>query len=140
MSGRHYLPVSTAAAELVRPDAVLVCGDALDPPFAPLMFDRVIALNLIDAVPDPGTLFAVIDNLCKPGGEIVLSSPYSWQSAHVADMHRPKGADPAAETSRHWKSLGYQLLEDTDVPWSLRRDARSTVVYAAHYLRARKPR
>ena len=32
----------------------------------------------------------------------------------------------------------YRIDDEADLPWTLRRDARSSVSYAIHYLRARK--
>ncbi len=136
--GRHYSVASAQAGDLAHPGATWVCGDALDPPLAPLAFDRVLALNLVDAVPNPAQLLAVMDGLCAPGGEVILSSPYAWQSSHVVEGHRLGDADPAGEIARHFRAQGYQIVDEVDVPWSLRRDSRSAVTYSAHYLRARK--
>jgi SAM-dependent methyltransferase len=72
-----------------------VCADALDPPFLPDMFDRVIALNMIDAVSQPRRLLSVMDALCKKGGELILSSPYAWLSSVLPERERIGGADPA---------------------------------------------
>ena len=82
-----------------RPESrrTLLCGDALDPPLIPGMFGRVVALNLLDSVRHPRRLLGVVDGLCAPGGEVILSSPYSWQSNVMHDHERFGGADPAAE-------------------------------------------
>jgi uncharacterized protein YbaR (Trm112 family) len=63
--GRHYAPASTVAADRTVPAArrALVCGDALDPPFVPGAFDRVVALNLLDSVASPRQLLSVVDGL-----------------------------------------------------------------------------
>lgn len=142
--GRHY-----AAARIVAPARVenvtLVCADALDPPLVPQSFDRVVALNVVDAVVSPPQLIAVVDGLCAPGGEVILASPYAWQSGIVADEHRFGGADPAAALRRRLVDgealeARYTIEDEADVPWTLRRDARSALVYQVHWLRARKSR
>ncbi|HEX6836076.1 MAG TPA: methyltransferase domain-containing protein [Polyangia bacterium] len=142
--GRHY------AAARIEPRArvdnvTLVCADALDPPLVPQSFDRVVALNVLDAVLSPPQLIAVVDGLCAPGGEVILASPYAWQSGIVADEHRFGGDDPAAALRRRLvEGTGlearYTVEDEADVPWTLRRDARSAVVYQVHWLRARKSR
>ena len=133
--GSHYAP---ARAHTTRVDNyTLVCGDALDPPLIPKSYDRVVALNLLDSVRAPRQLLTVIDGLCAPGGEIIVSSPYAWQDGIVEEAERFGGADPAAALADHLRG-GYQILEDTDVSWTLRRDARTEVSYRVHYLRARK--
>jgi SAM-dependent methyltransferase len=143
--GRHYAVATTAAGDRAVPAArrMLVCGDALDPPLVPGAFDRVVALNLLDSVHSPRQLLSVVDGLCRPGGEVILSSPYAWQSSVMADGERIGGSDPAAELAamfRDGTQLGarYRIEDEAELPWTLRRDARSAVSYSIHYLRARK--
>jgi SAM-dependent methyltransferase len=143
--GRRYTPARTSAGDLAVPAArrLLVCGDALDPPLIPGVFDRVVALNLVDSVTSPRQLLAVVDGLCKPGGEVILSSPYAWQSSVMADSERLGGLDPAADLAailRDGTGLGarYHIEDEAELPWTLRRDARSSAGYQIHYLRARK--
>lgn len=145
IAGRHYTPVTVSAGDRAVPAArrTLVCGDALDPPLIPGMFQRVVALNLLDSVRSPRQLLAVVDGLCAPGGEVLLASPYSWQSAVLPEHERLGAHDPAAELARILREgdrLGgrYTIEDEAELTWSLRRDARSTVTYRTHYLRARK--
>lgn len=143
--GRHYRPAVAAAGDRGVPAArrLLVCGDALDPPLVPGIFDRVVALNLLDSVPSPRQLLSVLDGLCAPGGEIIVSSPYAWQSSVLADAERLGGADPAADLAARLADgtgLGarYRIEDEAELPWTVRRDARTAVSYLIHYLRARK--
>jgi len=142
--GRHYLPARIAPPERAT-NVTLVCADAMDPPLVPQSYDRVVALNLLDAVVWPLQILSVADGLCAPGGEILLASPYAWQSGIVADEHRFGGADPAGALRRQLVDgdgleARYVIEDEAEVPWSLRRDARSAVVYSVHWLRARKSR
>ena len=145
IAGRHYATARAAAGDRAVADAriTLVCGDALDPPLLPAVFDRVVALNMLDAVPRPALLLRVIDGLCAAGGEVVIACPFAWQSTVMDDAERLGGADPAADLVdrlRTGRGLGsrYEIAEQRDLPWTLRRDARSAVTYRTHYLRARK--
>lgn len=140
--GRHYEPAAIAAPP-ARSGRGVVCSDVLDPPLLPEAFDRVVALNMLDSVPHPLQLLMVIDGLCAPGGEIILASPYQWQSSVMAEHERFGGADPAAalvaalaggEGLRH----PYVIEDAAEITWTLRRDARCAVRYRTHYLRARK--
>jgi uncharacterized protein YbaR (Trm112 family) len=139
--GRHY---SAALASGKRTsDRKLVCADALDPPLLPDGFDRVIALNLLDSVAHPRQLLAVIDGLCAMGGEIILSSPYAWQSSVMHEHERFGGDDPAAAlrellTTGSGLRARYRIEDESEIAWTLRRDARSAVTYRTHYVRARK--
>ena len=141
MAGRHYAPATTRGE---RADNVtLVCGDALDPPLVPGEYERVVALNLLDSVARPSRLLSVLDALCAPGGELILASPYAWQSTVVHEDDRLGQHDPAAHVGailREGTGLGakYDILDEAELSWTLRRDARSEVRYRTHYLRARK--
>jgi SAM-dependent methyltransferase/uncharacterized protein YbaR (Trm112 family) len=145
MIGRSYRAAVAAAGDRAVPAErrLLVCGDALDPPLVPGVFGRVVALNLLDAVASPRQLLSVLDGLCEPGGEIIVSSPYAWQSSVMTDHERIGGEDPAAELAallRDGTGLGgrYRIEDEAELPWTLRRDARSAATYSIHYLRARK--
>jgi len=131
--GRHFTPAHVAPIAPVG-NVTLVCGDALDPPLVHGFYDRVVALNLLDSVPDPLQLLAVVDGLCAPGGEVILASPYAWQ-AHARPFG---GADPAAALAAHLTEHGYAIEDAALVPWRLRRDAHCVLTYRSHYIRARK--
>lgn len=143
IAGRHYAAARVRGEKIEAGRVRLICGDALDPPLVPGMFGRVVALNLLDSCSRPRQLLSVIDGLCAPGGELILSSPYSWQSSIMDEDERLPGPDPAAELVailREGRGLGarYTVEEEAELPWTLRRDARSVVTYRIHYLRARK--
>src|SRR5262249_12616240 len=108
------------------------------PPLAPESFDRVAALNLLDAVHDPGRLMDVAVTLCSPGGEVIFASPYAWQSSHVGEAHRIGGADPPAAVRARRGAAACTVEDEDELSSTLRRDARSAVVYRPHGLRARK--
>ena len=133
--GRHYAPASVSG---VWTSAALVCGDALEPPFAPASCDRVVALNLLDVVSDPGRLVDVAAGLTAPGGELILSAPFAWQSGTVDEDKRLGGADPRTALAVQLAAHGVEILETAEVGWTLRRDARAEVVYRVHALRGKK--
>ena len=145
LAGRHYAGAWVAAGDRAVPAErrTLLCADVLDPPLIPGHYDRVVALNMLDSVARPRLLLSVADGLCRPGGELILSSPYAWQSSVMDEGERIGGADPAAEVAailREGAGIAgrYEIEEEADVAWTLRRDARSAVAYRVHYLRARK--
>lgn len=139
--GRNY--ARATARGIATANVTLICGDALDPPLIPALYQRVVALNLLDSVRTPRQLLSVVDALCAPGGELILTSPYSWQSSYVDDDQRIGADDPAAalvdllECGRGLEST-YRIEEATELPWTLRRDSRSAATYCIHYIRARK--
>jgi len=137
ITGRHY---EVAVAEGIARPATVVCGDALDPPLVPGVFDRVVALNLLDSVASPRQLLSVIDALARPGGEIIMACPYQWVTP---DSERIGGADPAADLVAILRDgaglrAAYTIVDEAELDWTLRRDARAQLGYRIHYLRARK--
>jgi SAM-dependent methyltransferase len=137
MAGREYTRAVARAPAAVA-FVQLVCGDVLDPPFAPGQFGRVAALNLLDAVRSPRALLHHIHQLAAPGAEILLASPYAWRDDVVELAERLPGGDPAAALREEIRTLGWTIEEEADLPWTLRRDARALSVYQTHYVRARR--
>lgn len=145
ITGRRYAPATIDPGDrAVAADRLtLLCGDALDPPLVPGMFDRVVALNLLDSLASPRGLLRVVDGLCAPGGELILTSPYAWASSVMDDRERLDGDDPAATLTamlQDGTGLGarYAIEDEAELPWTLRRDARSAATYCIHYVRARR--
>jgi len=93
-------------------------------------------------VRDPRILLAVADQLCAPGGELILTSPFSWQSGVVDEDARLGEHDPAAALAAELQggrlSARYAVEEEADLAWWLRRDARSGNLYSVYFVRARK--
>ena len=54
--------------------------DALALPFAPGGADLCVALNLLDCVPDPRQLLESLTAALRPGGRILLATPYDWST------------------------------------------------------------
>ena len=141
LSGRHYQPATARAGEESR-NIVFVCANALDPPLAPGHFQRVLSLNVLDSLRSPGQLLSVADGLCAPGGELLLASPYAWQSGIVDEAER-LGVDPAAELRRRFSDgdrleARYTIEDEAELDWRLRKDSRAAALYRTHYLRLRK--
>ncbi len=136
MAGREYLQASVRGE--AAPNAQLVCADAMDAPFAPGVFDRVVALNLLDNVPSPRALLHQLHLLTAPGGEIVLSSPFAWRDGIVDAGERLAGVDPAEALGEEMRKLGWRIDDSDELAWTLRRDARSASAYRVHYVRARR--
>ncbi|HMO64331.1 MAG TPA: putative 4-mercaptohistidine N1-methyltransferase, partial [Verrucomicrobiota bacterium] len=71
-------------AEARRPDDVdparvrFLAGDALALPAELGDFDVIHAANLLDRVPSPRALLAGVAGRVRPGGRLILTSPYTW--------------------------------------------------------------
>jgi len=65
--------------EITRPaEPVTLKADALDIPFADGWFDRVIASEILEHLPDDRAAFAEIARVVRPGGTVAVSVPRRW--------------------------------------------------------------
>jgi SAM-dependent methyltransferase/uncharacterized protein YbaR (Trm112 family) len=128
--------------------------DATALPFASGAADLVAALNLLDCVAAPARLLVGMADLLRPGGRLLLATPYDWSTRATPPEtwiggHSQRGPNCGAgepflrallTEGAHPHSVGgLRLLgEDTDFPWQTRLHDRSTVQYASHLLALRK--
>jgi SAM-dependent methyltransferase/uncharacterized protein YbaR (Trm112 family) len=147
---RRSFPVAPACAARVD---FWAC-DAAALPFVAGTADLVAALNLLDCVAAPARLLAGMADLLRPGGRLLLATPYDWSTrATPAETwiggHSQRGPDGGAgepflralltEGAHPHSVAGLRLLgEDTDFPWQTRLHDRSAVQYASHLLALRK--
>jgi SAM-dependent methyltransferase len=69
----------TNAGEVIRPHGpVALRADALALPFPDDSFDRVIASEILEHVPQDGAAIAEIFRVVKPGGLVAVSVPRRW--------------------------------------------------------------
>ena len=61
-----------------------VCGDAVHLPILPVVFDAIVCLEVLEYVWTPASALAEIHRVLKPGGALVLSTPF---------LHRVDAAD-----------------------------------------------
>ena len=142
VAGRHY-DVARLSPQDRCENVLLLAADALDPPLPPGIFERVVSLNLLDTIPRPRALLGVMDGLCAPGGELIVASPFCWQTGIVDEGERIGDRDPADALmglleSGTGLSGPYTIEESFDLHWTLRRDARQDLGYSVHWIRARK--
>lgn len=145
-----------AAEPLVLPrvdNVTLLAANALDPPLSEATADIALAVNLLDNVPAPLTLLGQLDAVLKPGGLLVLASPFHWVDT-ITEPAEQLGGGTVEGFSRlgtaaalqallrgqtpllDW--LRYDVLEAVDVPWRVRDHARCEITYRVHVIVARK--
>jgi len=96
-------------------------GDALDlPPVG--MFDLVLAANLIDRVRDPKKLLQkVLPALVRPGGVLLLTSPYTWSKEFTPPSRWPKDS---FSTIHKLLLPHFRLVHRQNLPFLLREHRR----------------
>jgi len=80
------------------PGVRFVLADARALPFAPASFDEVLALNLLNHVPEPDGVLAQAARLLRPGGRLVVAAvgPHDHRDVTESYGHRDRGIDPEA--------------------------------------------
>ena len=135
------------------PRVSLVCGNALDPPFLADSVDVVLAINLVDNVPNPIDLIGQLDAILKPGGLLIVASPFNWIDTITSPSEQLGGGlDPAFEgmdspealrqllrgKTPYHQHLDHKILGTQNVPWTLQEHNRCRVSYKVHVLASRK--
>ena len=126
--------------------------DAQALPFAANSFGLAVGLQILDSVASPCGLLDSIGKLVKPGGSVILATPYDWSPQVTAieawiGGHSQRGpnrgaAEPVLRTlltpGAHPQSIkGLRLSKELmDVPWHTRIQDRSTMSYSVHLVTA----
>lgn len=104
-------------------------GSALDLPFADRLFDTVIALNLIDRVPDPARALDELARVTK--GALLISSPFTWleeftpRDRWLGGFSRNDDEVRGIETVREHLSNGFSIVDNRRLPFFIPHHARS---------------
>lgn len=111
-------------SSLLRFPGQAILADALDPPFGGSTFDAVLAINLLDSCRDPFLLLQQADALLRPGGTLVLSSPFHWQH----EITPARTWLSPQQVQQFLLARGYHC-QGAECDWILRADARTTTVH-----------
>lgn len=139
---------------LLREQVALVAGDVLAPPFAGRRFDGVASMNLIDNVSEPVVALRQLHGLTRPGGRLLLATPFAWservtpRAQRLGDGIRDASgaADPVlalhallqGRLPDHAPEVDWDIVQSEDLPWVLVRHDRSAHVYITHLVEAER--
>jgi SAM-dependent methyltransferase len=125
---------ATATSPVTGPRPSFVVASADEPAFDADTFDAVLAVNLLDAIRDPRRLLRALDRSLRPGGLLVLTTPFEY-GTEVTELEDRVEEDELLETL----APGYEVVEDADdVPWHLPASERHHDVYLVRAIAARK--
>ncbi len=121
---RNFLP-----SEIDRHRVQFEVGDAMHLRAGLGTFDVVHAANLIDRLPDPLKFLRRLPGLIRPGGQLILTSPYTWLEDFTPQENWLGGFIKNGECfttlQRLEKELtDFQLIQTVDVPFLIREHAR----------------
>lgn len=115
-------------------DAAFLVADAGLLPFSPGTFDTVIALNLIDRVPDPAAVVDELARLVSPGGILIVASPFTWLTEFTPRERWMVGV----ETLRSHLAGAFDVDEARRMPFFIPHHARTGQLGVSLVVRARR--
>jgi putative 4-mercaptohistidine N1-methyltranferase len=122
--------IASVPAGIQRDRVKFECGDAQELRDSLGSFDVVLAANLIDRLREPARFLAQLSRLVKAGGQLVISSPYTWLTEFTDPANWLGGfvADggPCTTLEGLKSALGadFTLVRTTDLPFLIREHAR----------------
>ncbi len=89
-------------------------------------FDVVLAANLVDRLPAPRRFLDALPALIKPGGQLILTSPYTWLAEYTPRSEWLGGTQQAAtlDVLRAELDPSFDLVQAKDLPFLIREHAR----------------
>ncbi len=129
--GELTRPVTLRRPEGIDPARLrFQTGDALNLPDDLGTFDLVLAANLIDRLADPARFLARLPALVRPGGSLLLTSPYTWLEAYtprerwLGGFIREGQPVKTQDTLRELLAPAFILEKTIDLPFLIREHAR----------------
>lgn len=105
-------------------------GDATDLPAGIGSFDVLLAANLIDRLEDPRRFLDSLPDLLNPGGQLVITSPYTWLEEYTPKSNWLGGFERDGSVVRTLEGLESALeshfvkVKAVDLPFLIREHAR----------------
>jgi putative 4-mercaptohistidine N1-methyltranferase len=122
--------VATIPAELPRERVRFEVGDAMALRRDLGSFDVVLLANLVDRLREPRLCLARLPELVRTGGQLIITSPYTWLEEFTPREHWLGGFVQEDQPVRTLESLQRELLPHfdlvatNDLPFLIREHAR----------------
>lgn len=89
-------------------------------------FDVVLGANLVDRLPAPERFLAALPSLVRPGGQLILTSPYTWLEEYTPPKFWLGGREGRSTLDGLRAALepAFTLRETKDLPFLIREHAR----------------
>lgn len=92
----------------------------------PDYFDLVISSNVIDQCHEPLALVELLKTATAPDGILVLSCTYQWNEKYIENQA------PEIKNINHLFQNGWKLLNETNIPFKVRRHERFWMHFLSH--------
>ncbi|MDG2167079.1 MAG: putative 4-mercaptohistidine N1-methyltransferase [Opitutales bacterium] len=105
-------------------------GDATNLPHDIGSFDALLAANLIDRLDEPKHFLNSLPDLLNPGGQLVITSPYTWLEEYTPKSNWLGGFEREGSAVRTLDGLEAALeshfvkVKEVDLPFLIREHAR----------------
>jgi len=89
-------------------------------------FDVVLAANLLCRLPDPRKFLARLPSLVRTGGQLLLTTPFTWLKEYTPREHwiGGRGDASSADVLTDLLSPHFELRFQKDLPFLIRKHAR----------------
>lgn len=128
VEGRRTTPFTARVPEDIAREGVrFLLGDAQALPEDWRDFDVVVAANLLCRLPEPLLLLHRLASLVRPGGQLILATPFSWLPEFTPPGNWLGGAEdspPSLEVLGEILAPAFVLDAQLDLPLLLREHAR----------------
>jgi len=102
-------------------------------------FDVVIACNLVCRLPEPMRLLQRLSQLIKPGGQLLITTPFTWLEAYTpSENWLGDGAEDSFAGLRSALESSFELQQQWDMPFLIREHARKfqySIAQASRWVR-----
>ena len=122
--------IAKVPADIDRGRVTFEEGDAMQLRSQLGTFDLILLANLVDRLPDPRRCLAALPALIKPGGQLVVTSPYTWLEEYTPRANWLGGYSKAGRIVRSIDGLSevlmasFELRTTTDLPFLIREHRR----------------
>jgi putative 4-mercaptohistidine N1-methyltranferase len=88
------------------------------------VFDFVLLANLIDRLPDPARCLARLPELVRPGGWVVITSPYTWLEEYTPRERWLERGQGTLAVIQEMLAPSFDLYRTMDLPFLIREHRR----------------
>lgn len=128
VEGRRMQDFTASAPEGIERTRVdFSVGDATALPADLGAFDVVLAANLVCRLPEPMKFLSRLPDLVKPGGALLLATPFSWLEDFTPVDHwlaGTEGSEPSFDILQRILALDFELEATKDLPFLIREHSR----------------